>query len=95
MIDWSPSAVIEWDPADVAMGIHPDWQARALCKKYPDIDFFPSDGYGVTVAQRICADCPVRTDCLEYALGHNEDHGVWGGASERERRRIRRVRRLR
>lgn len=50
--------------------------------------FFPSDGVGVEVARRVCADCPVKEPCLEYALAHRIDHGVWGGCSERERRRI-------
>jgi WhiB family transcriptional regulator, redox-sensing transcriptional regulator len=59
----------------------------------PDI-FFPSDGAGVEVARRICADCPVKTPCLEYAMRNHIDHGVWGGTSERERRRIARRRRL-
>lgn len=56
--------------------------------------FFPSDGLGVQAAQRVCAECPVKTPCLEYALANHVDHGVWGGASERERRRILRQRRL-
>ncbi|MGH9301818.1 MAG: WhiB family transcriptional regulator, partial [Acidimicrobiales bacterium] len=56
--------------------------------------FFPSDGVGVEVARHICAECPVRTPCLEYALDNHIDHGVWGGTSERERRRIARGRRL-
>ena len=50
--------------------------------------FFPSDGVGVEVARRICADCPVQEACLEHALVNRIDHGVWGGCSERERRRI-------
>ena len=50
--------------------------------------FFPSDGVGVEIARRICADCPSKSPCLEYALSHRIDHGVWGGTSERERRRI-------
>jgi WhiB family redox-sensing transcriptional regulator len=49
---------------------------------------------GVLVAQKICADCPVSAACLEYALGNHIDHGVWGGCSERERRRILRRRRV-
>ena len=70
-----------------------DWMARGKCKEVaPDI-FFPNDGMGVLVAQRICAECPVSEACLEYALEHHIDHGVWGGASERERRRILRRRR--
>ncbi len=71
-----------------------DWMADAKCKDMdPDI-FFPNDGVGVQVAQRICAECSVRLQCLEYALAGHIDHGVWGGASERERRRILRRRRL-
>lgn len=71
-----------------------DWMADAKCKDMdPDI-FFPNDGVGVQVAQRICAECNVRLQCLEYALAGHIDHGVWGGASERERRRILRRRRL-
>jgi len=49
------------------------------------------DGIGVQVAQRICADCPVSEACLQYALEERVDHGVWGGKSERERKRLRRV----
>lgn len=49
---------------------------------------FPHDGGGVSVAICLCAVCPVRAQCLEYALAHRIDDGVWGGASERERRRI-------
>jgi WhiB family transcriptional regulator, redox-sensing transcriptional regulator len=64
------------------------WMARANCRDVPPETMFPSDGAGVEIALRICADCPVREPCLEYALGNRIDHGVWGGASERERRRI-------
>jgi WhiB family redox-sensing transcriptional regulator len=65
-----------------------DWMQRGLCREIPPATFFPSDGVGVDVARRICASCPVRDACLEYALAHRIDHGVWGGCSERERRRI-------
>ena len=56
-------------------------------------DIASSDGVGVDVARRMCAGCPVRAECLEYALLHRIPQGVWGGASERERRRILRARR--
>jgi WhiB family redox-sensing transcriptional regulator len=56
--------------------------------------FFPSDSTGVQAAQRICFDCPVRVPCLEQALADGMSHGVWGGTSERERRRIIRQRRM-
>lgn len=62
----------------------------ALCKlseKHPSF-FFPSDGAGVDKAAHFCAECEVSDLCLEYALERRIEHGVWGGASERERRRI-------
>lgn len=64
------------------------WMAKGNCRNEPPSRFFPSDGVGVEVARRICAGCPVKSRCLEYALEQRIDHGVWGGASERERRRI-------
>lgn len=70
-----------------------EWMARARCREMPPSTFFPSDGVGVEVARQVCAGCPVRSPCLEYALRNRIDHGVWGGASERERRRILRQRR--
>ncbi len=70
------------------------WMSQAACADEPPERFFPSDGVGVDQARRICFECPVRTECLEYALIERIDHGVWGGASERERRRILKQRRL-
>jgi len=69
------------------------WMADGKCREVPPALFFPSDGLGVQAAQRICAECPVSDACLEYALANRIDHGVWGGRSERERRRILRRRR--
>ena len=45
----------------------------------------------VEIARRICADCPVKEPCLEYALVTNQDTGVWGGTSEEERRKLRKA----
>ncbi len=70
------------------------WMADGLCREHHPSVFFPSDGVGVDRARRICAECPVQGACLEYALTYRIEHGVWGGASERERRRILRSRRL-
>ena len=70
-----------------------EWMAEGRCRAVPPSVFFPSDGLGVQSAQRICADCPVADACLEYALDNRIDHGVWGGRSERERRRLLRARR--
>ena len=64
------------------------WMADGSCRHYPPAAFFPSDGVGVDAARKICAECPVEAECLEYALVQRIDHGVWGGCSERERRRI-------
>lgn len=65
-----------------------DWMATGNCADKPPSLFFPSDGVGVEVARRVCEDCPVKAQCLEYALTNRIDHGVWGGTSERERRRL-------
>lgn len=62
--------------------------AKGLCADKPPSLFFPSDGVGVEVAKRICEECPVQSQCLEYAIENRIDHGVWGGTSERQRRRI-------
>ena len=71
------------------------WMSSALCRERPPAMFFPSDGVGVQAAKQVCANCPVRAECLEYALANHIEHGVWGGASERERLRILRARRSR
>lgn len=70
-----------------------DWKEEGACRKYPTDAFFPSDGVGVDAARKICGTCAVQAVCLAYALNNRIDHGVWGGASERERRRILRLRR--
>jgi WhiB family redox-sensing transcriptional regulator len=70
------------------------WMAEGKCAELPPETFFPSDGVGVNVARAICSDCPQQAPCLEYALTNRIDHGVWGGTSERERRRILKRRRL-
>jgi WhiB family redox-sensing transcriptional regulator len=69
------------------------WMLQGKCRGVNPADFFPSDGLGVEAAQHVCRTCEVRVECLEYALEHRIEHGVWGGASERERRRILRRRR--
>jgi len=65
-----------------------EWMAVGNCRVEPPAIFFPSDGVGVEIAKRICVDCSVKQPCLEYALENRIDHGVWGGTSERQRRRI-------
>lgn len=69
------------------------WRQRAACQGVdPDI-FYPVSDEEAGPAKTICAQCPVREACLEYALANRERDGVWGGATERERRRIVRQRR--
>ena len=68
--------------------------AALRCREAAPGAFFPSDGVGVDRARRVCADCEVRSGLPEYAVEFRIDHGVWGGCSERERRRILRQRRL-
>ncbi len=70
-----------------------EWMADGRCREYSPETFFPRDGVGVIVAQRICATCPVSSACLTYALDNHIDHGVWGGMSARARRRLLRERR--
>ena len=67
-----------------------DWQDRALCAQTDPEAFFPEKGGSTREAKRICASCEVRTECLEYALQNDERLGIWGGLSERERRRLKR-----
>ena len=69
------------------------WMSDGNCRLHPPATFFPSDGVGVDKARKICRDCPVMARCLDYALDERIDHGVWGGCSERERRRILKTRR--
>ena len=69
------------------------WRSKAACQGLdPDI-FYPLDEEDADEAKAVCATCTVRESCLEHALGYREKEGVWGGASERERRRIIRQRR--
>jgi WhiB family redox-sensing transcriptional regulator len=82
------------------------WQDRALCAETDPEAFYPEKGGSVRYAKGVCngrpartgpgnpqdaiAPCPVRAECLAYALEHDERFGIWGGRSERERRRLKR-----
>ena len=80
----------ETEPVDVR-----DWWHRAECcgltTAQRDDIFFPARGAPTAPAKAICASCPVREECLDYAITNGEKFGIWGGLSERERRRIRRA----
>lgn len=67
------------------------WQDDAVCAQTdPDL-FFPEQGAPAHRTLQVCAVCPVQAECLDYALTHDERHGVWGGTSERQRDRLRRA----
>jgi WhiB family redox-sensing transcriptional regulator len=71
------------------------WRKHALCRDTdPDL-FFPVGTTGQALiqidrAKQVCNQCPVKTDCLDFALETNQDSGIWGGTSEEERRKLRR-----
>jgi WhiB family redox-sensing transcriptional regulator len=68
------------------------WQDYANCRGADADLFFPERGASTRKAKAICAACEVRTQCLDYAISQGEKFGIWGGLSERERRRVRRQR---
>ncbi len=69
------------------------WRHDAQCaNQMGEVDFFPGRGGSAREAKAVCRVCPVRPQCLEYALGFDQLSGVWGGLSERERRQLRRER---
>jgi WhiB family redox-sensing transcriptional regulator len=80
------------DPIDLTAipGDEDQWQERALCAQTDPEAFFPEKGGSTREAKRICLGCEVRDSCLEYALANDERFGIWGGLSERERRRLKR-----
>ncbi len=72
-----------------------EWRGRAACKDSRPGLFFPIGSTGdalaeIDAAKAICRSCPVREECLAFALETNQDSGVWGGTSEDERRQLRR-----
>ncbi len=71
-------------------GEEDQWQERALCAQTDPEAFFPEKGGSTREAKRICLGCEVKDACLDYALAHDERFGIWGGLSERERRRLKR-----
>lgn len=69
------------------------WRHQAACRGLDPETFYPVSDEEADAAKAICAGCGVRQACLEHALGSRERDGVWGGATEKERRRIIRQRR--
>ena len=87
------------DPAEVRLALlgmdaieeENSWQENALCAQTDPEAFFPEKGGSTREAKRICVSCEVKSECLDYALANDERFGIWGGLSERERRRLRRA----
>jgi WhiB family redox-sensing transcriptional regulator len=65
-----------------------DWQERAMCAQTDPEAFFPEKGGSTREAKKVCLGCEVTEQCLRYALVHDERFGIWGGLSERQRRRL-------
>ena len=77
------------------MSGYEDWRQRAACRDEDPELFFPLSDIGpgahqVARAKTVCARCPVRAECLDYAVANGLDHGIFGGATESERRTLRR-----
>ena len=70
------------------------WRLDALCAETDPEAFFPEKGGSTREAKRVCSGCTVRAECLGSALANDERFGIWGGLSERERRRLRLARRI-
>jgi WhiB family redox-sensing transcriptional regulator len=68
------------------------WQEHARCRDLDVEMFFPEKGRAARSAKRVCMECAVRVECLEYALRRREPEGVWGGLTPTERRRLARER---
>ena len=77
----------------MSIGLEPSWRQRGACNGLDPGIFFPETEESAEEAKSICALCPVRISCLEHALASRERDGVWGGTTEKERRRIIRQRR--
>jgi WhiB family redox-sensing transcriptional regulator len=85
-----PMPALPWAADSTAEG---SWRLDALCAETDPEAFFPEKGGSTREAKRVCTGCEVRAECLEYALANDERFGIWGGLSERERRRLRLQRR--
>lgn len=82
MFELTPSDTVADDGGALA------WQERALCAQTDPEAFFPEKGGSTREAKKVCLSCEVRAECLEYALANDERFGIWGGLSERDRRKL-------
>ncbi len=73
----------------------PLWRDRAVCAQTDPEAFFPEKGSSNEAAMSVCRACPVRIDCLSYAIGSDTaEHGIWGGTTARHRTTIRKDMRM-
>lgn len=70
-----------------------NWRTQAACRGLDTDIFFPASDADAGPARAVCATCPVREACLEWAIATRQEEGVWGGLTDGERRRLRRRRR--
>ena len=86
----SETTVTSWEEYRAVLDEEDGWFKEALCAGYPTDVFYPSTDSEASEAKSICRKCRVRKSCLEWAIVMREENGVWGGASEKERPRLRR-----
>ncbi len=70
-----------------------DWRSRGSCRGVDPAIMFPVTAFDEMIGKRVCANCPSKSPCLQYALNNNEKDGIWGETTESERNRIQRQRR--
>jgi len=92
LLEQKPDPAEAEEPADVLAPLIPaDWMDDALCAQIDPELFFPEKGGTTEPAKGICTGCTVQAECLDYAFANHERFGIWGGKSERERRKLARV----
>jgi WhiB family redox-sensing transcriptional regulator len=79
-------------PIEYRTGSGEDWRLAAACKDTDPEAFFPAGGENPRTAKKVCAGCDVQPACLAYALDHHIRDGLWGGLTERDRRKLLRER---
>jgi WhiB family redox-sensing transcriptional regulator len=85
----TPAAGLPTRPA--AVPHRPDWRADAICAQVDPELFYPDAGRSTAAAKRVCMGCPARRACLDYALAHGENTGIWGGTTPDQRKAMRRT----
>lgn len=88
---WAGARRVQMTDWGLTLEPAPSWTRDALCAEVDMDMFFPEKGGSTRPAKRICQLCEVRSACLSEALERGERFGIWGGLSERERRRLERT----